>query len=53
MQINGENVAIFWCKVYGVKAGITLFYDNGRQLRRQSMTIIFLNKNTLRSRSAT
>ena len=20
MQINGENVAIFWCKVYGVKA---------------------------------
>ena len=19
MQINGENVAIFWCKVYGVK----------------------------------
>ena len=20
MQINSENVAIFWCKVYGVKA---------------------------------
>ncbi len=21
MQINSENVAIFWCKVYGVKVG--------------------------------
>ena len=21
MQINGEKGAIFWCKVYGVKAG--------------------------------
>ena len=21
MQINGEKVAIFWCKVYGVKVG--------------------------------
>ena len=25
MQINGENVAIFWCKVYGVKAEPQLF----------------------------
>ena len=25
MQINGEKVAIFWCKVYGVKAGRELF----------------------------
>ena len=25
MQINGEKVAIFWCKVYGVKAEPQLF----------------------------
>ena len=29
MQINGEKVAIFWCKVYGVKAGSTRHVRRG------------------------